>query len=163
VKIKRKILVLTASLTAVTLIAFAGCTNNSGVPTGSSETASGTTQTAETAYHIDFLSNGQQVVSLGLTELQSLPEVTIDMGGGSPETGPTLQSVLALAGIKDYSSVTIVGMTKGRLATAELTLKQAEVTVDVILDFNNQGKTKLCGKEIPDANWVIDVTEIRAE
>ena len=129
----------------------------------SPSTAKSPATSAETGYQIKVFSKGQQVASLGLTQLHSLPEVTIEMGGDSPGSGPTLQSVLELAGIQEYSKVTISGMVRGRIATAELTLHRAEITDEVLLDFTNQGKTKLCGKQIPQSNWIVDVTEIRAE
>ena len=127
-------------------------------------TLSGNAQTTtnDTGYQIKFFLNDNHVASLGLTELHTLPDVTLTMAGKS-ETGPTLSSVLELAGIKEFSDVKVSGMLKGRLATGELTLKQSEVTDEVILSYNNQGKTKLCGVQIPDTSWIIDVVEIRAE
>ena len=102
------------------------------------------------------------MASLGLTELHTLPEVNLNIAGKT-EAGPTLSSVLELAGIKNFSEIKVSGMLKGRLATGELTLKPSDINSDVILSYNNQGKTKLCGKEIPDSNWIIDVAEIRSE
>ena len=129
-----------------------------------SSDSSTTTSTSDTGYHISFFLNGKQVASLGLIELHTLPEVTLSIpGAGSDEQGPTLLSVLELAGIKNFSKVTISGMLKGRIATGELTLNRGDITGEVILDFNNQGKTKLCGSQIPDSNWIIDVAEIHAE
>jgi hypothetical protein len=119
------------------------------------------TQTAA-GYRIKFYQKEKEVASLGLTDLHTLPEVTFTMSGKS-ETGPALLSVLKLAGIKDFSTIKVTGMLKGRLATGELTLNSGDVTGQVILSFNNQGKTKLCGTQIPDSNWIIDVAEIRAE
>jgi hypothetical protein len=126
--------------------------------------SSNTTQTAanNTGYQIKLFQNDQQVASLGLTELHTLPDVTLTMSGKS-EVGPTLSSVLELAGIKNFSDIKVSGMLKGRLATGELTLKQSDITGEVILSYNNQGKTKLCGVRIPDTSWIIDVVEIRAE
>jgi hypothetical protein len=131
--------------------------------TSESTNVTGSSSTIESGYQIKVFDQDKQVASLGLEELHSLPEVIIEMGGDTPETGPTLLSVLELAEIEEYSKIIVSGMTKGRLATAEITLQRSEITPDVILDFNNQGKTKLCGKQIPDSNWIIDVTEIRAE
>jgi hypothetical protein len=127
-------------------------------------TSSGNAQTTPTSagYQIKFFLNNNQVAALGLTELHSLPDVTLTMAGKS-ETGPTLSSVLVLAGITDFSDIKVSGMLKGRLATGELILKQSEVTNEVILSYNNQGKTKLCGVKIPDTSWIIDVAEIHAE
>ena len=116
----------------------------------------------DTSYQIKFFLKDQQVAALGLTELHTLPDVTLTIAGKS-EVGPTLSSVLALAGIKDFSDIKVSGMLKGRLATGELILKQSDITDEVILSYNNQGKTKLCGAQIPDSSWIIDVAEIHAE
>ncbi len=159
-RILRKSLALTAIvLILASSLLFVTCANDTSAPSASTNVTSAN----ETGYQIKFFLKGQQVASLGITELHSLPEVAIEMGGDTPETGPTLQSVLDLAGIKEYSKVTVSGMLKGRIATGELALQRSEITNDVILDFNNQGKTKLCGKQIPESNWIIDVAEIRAE
>ncbi len=139
------------------LLLSVACANNTGTP------ASNTNVPTETGYQIKFFLKGQQVASLGLTELHSLPEVTIEMGGDTPASGPTLLSALERVGIKEFSKVIISGMVKGRIASAELTLQRDEVTNEVVLDFTNQGKTKLCGKQIPQSSWIIDVSEIRAE
>ena len=147
-------------LTLLSLSFLVACTSKT-----STTSASGAeTQTASysTDYQIKFSVNGKQVASLGLNELHTLPDVTIT-AAGKTEIGPTLSSVLKLAGIKNYSGILISGMLKGRLATGELTLKPADITDTVILSYNNQGKVKLCGTNIPDTNWIIDVAEIKAQ
>ena len=160
---------------AFILTAFTACSDqtktsqttpvdNSSTSTTTTTSITGATSSIETGYHIKFFQNGQQVASLGLEELHSLPEMTLNIpGSGSTEQGPTLSSVLELAGITDFSKITVTGMLKGRIATAELTLDRTEITEEVMFDFNNQGKTKLCGARIPDSNWIIDVAEIYAE
>ena len=146
-------------LILVPVLLFVACTSNQSASNGNTSVP----VTSAVGYQIKFFFKGQQLDSLGLTELRSLPEVTIEIGSDTPATGPTLQSVLELAGIKEYAKVTVIGLSKGRIATAEVTLQKTEITGDVVLDFNNQGKTKLCGVQIPQDKWIIDVSEIRVE
>jgi hypothetical protein len=156
---KKTALLLLVFVTVISL--FSACAGGTEAVTDGNNTV---TTSTETGYHIHFFRNGQQVASLGLDELHSLPEVKLVIAGkDSDETGPTLSSVLALAGIKDYSKIKVDGMLKGRIATGELTLNKSEITDEVMFDFNNQGKTKLCGSKIHEANWIIDVTEIYTE
>jgi hypothetical protein len=121
-----------------------------------------TSPTGEAGYHIKFFLKDKQVASLGITELQTLPKVSLSAFSVSEE-GPTLLSVLELAGIKEFTKVQITGMVRGRIASAQLTLNRDEITPEVILDFTNRGTAKLAGAKIPQDNWVIDVSEIRAE
>ena len=79
---------------------------------------------------------------------------------GKNEEGPTLMSALALVGIVDFSTVTVYGFIPGRLGTAEITLKRAEITDRVILDFSNQGTCKLAGADIPTNNWIVDANKM---
>ena len=37
---------------------------------------------------------------------------------------------------------------------------RSEITDQVLLEFNNSGKTKLCGTDIPGDQWVVDVNTI---
>jgi hypothetical protein len=85
--------------------------------------------------------------------LKQLPLVTIT-SDGQPQEGPSLLSVLGAAGVTDFTSVTVTGTSGSK------TLTKAEVTQDVILDFNNRGKTKLVSPTMPKADRVIDVATI---
>jgi hypothetical protein len=157
---KRVKIVSLIILTAVLSFSFlAACTSKSDISTS----VNGPQTTTDTStYQIEFLENNQQVDSVSLAQLHALPSVTLTLDGKS-EVGPTLSSVLELAGIKDFSQITVSGMLKGRLATGQLTLKSSDITDQVILSYNNVGKTKLCGTQIPDSNWIIDVAEIDAQ
>lgn len=107
-------------------------------------------------YRILVYKDGAEVGSLNLDMLHSLPV-------GETEEGPTLTSALALLGIEDFTSVTVEGLSQRRVASAELTLQRSEVNEAVILAFNQQGKTKLTGKEIPRDYWIIDVSALRVQ
>ena len=144
-------------LSLAVLIALCGA-----VPLASCSSKNNPVSDSESDYKINFFLKDQKVAVLGLTDLHRLSNVTLQMAGKN-ETGVTLPSVLELAGISNYSEVQIKGMLKGRLATGQLTLKLGDITNEVLLSYNNQGKTKLCGTKIPDSNWIIDVAEIRAQ
>jgi hypothetical protein len=146
---------LVALLLAVTITLFAGC---SGQPDATDTAPPGSGE----SYQIKVVLPDKQVVFLGLSELQILPKVSITAYGKSEE-GPTLLSALDLAGVKEFNKVTVVGMLRGRVASGELTLNRSEVTSEVILDFTNRGTAKLSGSQIPEDNWIIDVSEMRVE
>ena len=115
------LLILTAVLSFSFLVS---CASKSSTSTS----ANGTQTTTDTSsYQIEILDNNQQVASVSLAQLHALPSVTLTLDGKS-EVGPTLSSVLELAGIKDFSQITVSGMLKGRLATGQLTLKPSDIT-----------------------------------
>jgi hypothetical protein len=150
---------LIAALCLIPLLLLVACGNNEA--TSSQSTTISTVSSS--GYKIKIFSENQLITSLGIEELQSLPQVSVDVGSDTPANGPTLQSVLEKAGTKEFTEVTVIGMSKGRIATAETTLQKADITPEVVLDFNKQGKTKLCGIRILQDKWIIDVSEIRAE
>ena len=117
-------------------------------------------QTAAAGYQIEIFRNGSKIGSVSGAQINALPRVTVTVDG-KPEDGPTLLSVLALAGVTDFAEVTAKGYAKGRLAEAELTLQKAQVDDTVILDINNKGESKLCGSGIDTNNSIIDVKELR--
>ena len=110
-------------------------------------------------YAIVFIQGDKQLAALTIEDIKKLPQVAVTLEGKS-ESGPTFLSALSAAGVKDFNEVTVKGMTKGRIATAELTLKMAEINDKVILDISNQGTTKLAGENIPESKWIIDVSEV---
>jgi hypothetical protein len=150
---------LIAALFLIPLLLLVACGNQEAT---SSQSATIST-VSSSVYKIKIFSKNQLVSSLGIEDLQSLPQVSVDVGTDTPTNGPTLQSVLDKAGIKEYTQITVIGMSKGRIATAETILQKAEITPEVVLDFNKQGKTKFCGAQIPQDKCIIDVSEIRAE
>ncbi len=157
---------VTCSLCSLVLaglvFAVAGCGSSASTnPTGqTSPTApKATTSSPSAAYVIRVTVNGTQVASLTVAELAKLPQVNADVEG-TEERGPTLLSALQLAGVKDFSQVTIYGYSKGRLATAELMLTKAQVTGNVMLALVTRGTAKLTGTDIGAARAIIDVNEI---
>ena len=110
-------------------------------------------------YSIQVFSAEIQIGTLTLEALSDLDKIKFTADGKNEE-GPTLMSVLSLVGISSFEEITVCGFTRGRLATAELTLKWAQINDRVILDFSNQGTCKLAGADIPTNDWIIDVTKM---
>lgn len=73
---------------------------------------------------------------------------------GKVEEGPYLSDVLALAGVTEFTEVTLTGSSN----PATLTFEQ--VDENTILDFNNHGTMKLSSTYIPKAEWTKDVSLI---
>jgi hypothetical protein len=146
---------------AITITAFAvltaGCSSEASGTKDPDNDGSGTQE-----YSIEISQNGQHVTDVTLSQLHTLPEVSFT-ANEKTQTGPTLLSVLQYAGITEFTKVTVAGWSKGRVATAEKPLNRADITDQVILEFNNQGKTKLAAPTIPDSDWIIDVEAIEVE
>lgn len=116
----------------------------------------------EGVYAITINLNGEEVAKLTLEDLLPLEQVTFQVADKSEE-GPTVRSALALAGIEDFTQLTAHGLTKGRVATAEMTLMSKDIDESVILDITNKGTCKLAGADIPDNDWIIDVNQLDIE
>jgi hypothetical protein len=101
----------------------------------------------------------KQVGTIKLADITALPQISFTTEGKS-EAGPTLMSVLALVGIKDFGKITIYGFTRGRLGTAEQTYDRSKINDKVVLDISNQGTCKFAGEDIPVNDWIIDVNKM---
>ncbi len=88
-----------------------------------------------------------------LNAVKALPLAQLQ-AEGKVEEGPYLSDVLALAGITEFTEVTLTGSSN----PATLTFEQ--VNENTILDFNNHGTMKLSSTYIPKANWTKDVSLI---
>ena len=88
-----------------------------------------------------------------LEALKTLPlaQVTAD---GKVEEGPYLSDILALAGVTEFTEITLNG------SSSPVTLTFEQVDKNTILDFNNHGTLKLYSTYIPKAQWTKDVSEI---
>jgi hypothetical protein len=134
-----------------------GCSS----PDKTSTKIPGTTPQIETGtgYTIQVFRGEEKAGELTLTELSKLDKVQFN-ADGKDEEGPTLMSALALVSISSFNEITVYGYSRGRLATAELTLKRNQINDQVILDFSNQGTCKLAGVDIPSNDWIIDVNKM---
>ncbi|MCE9645745.1 MAG: hypothetical protein K8S20_07070 [Chloroflexi bacterium] len=90
-------------------------------------------------------------VTLDAIKALPLAQVSAD---DKVEEGPYLRDILALAGITEFTEVTLTG------SSNPATLTFAQVDQNTILDFNNHGTMKLVTTYIRKANWTKDVAEI---
>lgn len=88
-----------------------------------------------------------------LESVKALPLASITVEGKVQE-GPKLGDVLALAGVTEFTEVTLSG------SSAATTLTADQVDDNTILDFSNRGTMKLATTYIPKAAWTKDITEI---
>lgn len=111
-------------------------------------------------YHVSVERGGKTLRSFDLTALHALPEVTVDTSesaGKKEQRGPLVRTVLARAGVHEFSRLRVVGQSGSQTLTA------AEIDDQVVLDFNNRGTVKLAGPHLPRSQWVTDVTELDIE
>ena len=73
---------------------------------------------------------------------------------GKTQEGPKLMDILTLAGVTDFSEVSLEG------SSSPATLMREQVDDNTILDFNNHGTLKLATTYIPKANWTKDISKI---
>jgi len=88
--------------------------------------------------------------------LKQLPLATIRVEG-KIEEGPKLMDILTAAGVTSFSEVTLTGN------NGSITLPQAQVDDNTILDFTNRGTVKLASTYVPKADWIKDITEIEVK
>jgi len=139
--------VLLASITIMAV--FGGCTSDT---TDITTTDSG-------QYSISIYMDDSLVDSVILDDLLALEQVSFT-AENKDEEGPTLLSVLQSVGIDDFEEVTVAGLSKGRIAEAEITLTRSQVNEQVVLDITNSGTSKLASPDIPSNDWIIDVDEL---
>jgi hypothetical protein len=89
-----------------------------------------------------------------LDALKGLPLAQVQADDGKIEEGPYLRDVLALAGVTEFTEVTLTG------SSNPVTLTFEQVDKNTILDFNNHGTMKLSSTYVPKAKWTKDVAEI---
>lgn len=88
-----------------------------------------------------------------LDAVKALPLATLQ-AEGKVEEGPYLKDVLALAGVTEFTEVSLTG------SFGPVTLTFEQVDENTILDFNNHGTMKLSSAYIPKADWTKDVALI---
>ena len=90
-------------------------------------------------------------VTLDAVKQLPLAQITVE---GKVQEGPKLLDVLALAGITDFTEITLTG------SSSPVTLTREQVDDNTILDFNNHGTMKLATTYVPMPNWTKDIMEI---
>ena len=90
-------------------------------------------------------------LGITLSDLHGLPaaQITVD---GRVEDGPRLSDVLKLAGVTEFSEVTLTG------SASPITLTRAQVDDNTILDFTNRGTMKLATTHVAKPDWTKDIT-----
>jgi hypothetical protein len=151
-------LILACSLLAISLVGCSHVATNS----AATNTPANSATPSGNVYSIAIISKGEQIASFTRNALLKLEQVYIE-AGGSEQSGPTLLSVLQLAGISDFNDITAYGLNRGRLATAELTLQKSQIDENVVLDMTNRGTCKLCGTDISQNDWIIDINKLEVE
>jgi hypothetical protein len=141
-------------LMALILVSSPACSKNTATP---GIITSGNASPA--GYSIAIKVESKIVDYLTLDQLKKLEKVAV-RAADRDNNGPTLASVLNLAGIKDYKTVKVVGMDRGRMATAELTLTSQQVTDKTILDITNRGTCKFVSPDVVFENWIYDITTL---
>jgi hypothetical protein len=137
------------SLILVLGILIAACTSNADGP----KTPQRLQPTAVSTALFQIVKADGTKFGVPLDALKALPlaQVTAE---GKAEEGPYLSDVLALAGITEFTEVTLIG------SSNPVTLTFEQVDKNTILDFNNHGTMKLSSTYIPKAKWTKDVAEI---
>jgi hypothetical protein len=110
-------------------------------------------------YTIKVLKDGRTLKTYDLVALHALPQARVVIDG-KPQDGPTLVTLLRDAGAGTYDSVDVRGA--GLRDGGRLTLTLAQVKRKVQLDFSDRGTVKVCGPNIPWADWVRDVISLDA-
>ncbi len=95
-------------------------------------------------------------VPFSLADLSALPLTSI-ISDGNPQEGPSLLAVLGKAGVTEFAEVTLTG------SDGSKTLTSAEVTEEVILDFNNRGSVKLVSPDLGKDARIRDITKIEVK
>jgi hypothetical protein len=90
-------------------------------------------------------------VTLDAVKKLTPAQITVE---GKVQEGPKLLDILSLAGVTEFTEITITG------GSAPSTLKREQVDDNTILDFSNRGTMKLATTYIPKAEWTKDISEI---
>ena len=144
-------------------LAVSGCNSQATTTDVGPGPGTGTaTRTSTESGSIKVSRNGQIIQVLSPAELDAMPKTSM-RADNKDYSGPSIASILANAGIPGFTSVTVVGYAKGRLATAELKLARAQVNDNLILRKTNQGTFSLASPDVNPNDWVIDVNELRVE
>lgn len=111
------------------------------------------TGTKGTAVEFQIVRPDGTKFSVTLDALKKLPlaNLTVD---GKVQEGPKLMDVLNLAGVTDFTEVSLTG------SASPVTLTYAQVDNNTILDFNNHGTLKLATTYVPMPNWTKDISTI---
>lgn len=117
------------------------------------ETFASTAEVSSASVLFQIIKPDGTTFDVTLDAVKSLPLVALT-AEGKVEEGPYLKDILALAGITEFTEVTLTG------SSNPVTLTFEQVDENTILDFNNHGTMKLSSTYVPKAEWTKDVAEI---
>ena len=109
------------------------------------------------AYRVEIVVDNETVGAFNLDSMKALPQREVSMQGQIQE-GPSVLSLLEVAGIKQFDRLVISGM--GERDDGRIVLTSHEVNEDVLLDFAARGTVKICGPNVEWADRVRDVQRI---
>ena len=152
----------TQQTTAPTSTATSGTTTNAGTKTGSGPGTGTANTTTVAGYSVKVTRAGSILATFSVADLDGLSQVSI-RADGKDYSGPSILSILAAAGVTDFTKLTIDGYAKGRMATAELPVEKANINNNYMLRKTNQNTFSLASTDVPADSWIIDVEELRVE
>ena len=117
------------------------------------EPSASTTEVSSTPVLFQIIKPDGTTFDVTLDAVKALPLAALTTEG-KVEEGPYLSDVLALAGITEFTEVTLTG------SSNPVTLTFEQVDENTILDFNNHGTMKLSSTYVPKAEWTKDVAQI---
>ena len=144
----KKILPIFLSL----ILLLAACTPSATQPPMAAPVQPQPTEVSSSALFQIIKSDGSKF-DVTLDAVKALP-LAVVKAEGKVEEGPYLSDILALAGVTEFTEVTLTG------SSNPATLTFAQVDKNTILDFNNHGTMKLSTTYIPKADWTKDVAVI---
>ena len=145
-----KRIIASFSFAAIGVMLIAACAS----PTAASTDTPAEADTSPVMFTITRADGSTYNVTLNAVKALPLAQVQAE---GKVEEGPYLKDVLALAGVTEFSEVSLSGSSN----PATLTFEQ--VDENTILDFNNHGTMKLSSTYIPKPEWTKDVAEIKVK
>lgn len=110
-----------------------------------------------THYRVVVRRGDEVLAAYDLDALESFEQTSV-VALGKTETGPSLLTVLADAGVGSFDSLEVIG--SGVRDDGELTLASQEVTPGVLLDIAERGTAKVVGPDMAWEDRVRDVTDI---
>ena len=121
-------------------------------------------QITEMPHSVAVSFNGVFMKELTQAELETLPRVSVVLGKDT-RTGPTLLSVLQLAGVGEFAALTVSGYSSRGTDVTQILNKKTDMNENMILYYFGQGTTGrigVWGSTILDKNRTMDVTSLDA-
>ncbi len=148
---------------ALTALILAACGEAGGraadQPRAAAAAAAGVRPDSPAGYAVTVTGGGRVLTRISIEDLEALEFVSVEADGDT-ERGPRLSAVPAFAGVEGFEQATISGLAQGRAGTAEITLRDIDVSDSIIFAVSRRGTVKLVLPHRSRTEWVVDVTEI---